>query len=150
VTARGEYAGGPGMGYAAWVEEQTPAGQRRARQAADDDALVGAFLRYEKRCRERAALAVWAATPEGQETAARARMIGLFDQVSASSGPTPLDAGARRASEGPSKTTVVILSVRHPRLLERQQEPRLGRTALPPPDRGPARGPGGAGGGRNK
>lgn len=101
-----EYAGGPGMGYASWVEEQTPAGQARARMAARDEAVLDEFLAYEKRCRDRAALAEWAATGEAQETAARARTIGLADQVSATSGPTHPDAGPQCPPTAPSTTTV--------------------------------------------
>lgn len=82
-----EYVGEPGARYARWVEAQTPAGQARARQIAKDEFAVSAHLAYERRCYERYALVVWARTPEAQETAARAKTIGLFDAVSPDAGP---------------------------------------------------------------
>lgn len=82
-----EYVGQPGQRYARWVEAQTPAGQARARQIAKDEFAVSAHLAYERRCYERYALVVWARTPEAQETAARAKTIGLFDPVSPDAGP---------------------------------------------------------------
>lgn len=82
-----EYVGEPGQRYARWVEAQTPAGQARARQLAEDAAMVSAHLAYERRCCDRVAHAIWARTPEAQETAARAKTIGLFDPVSPDAGP---------------------------------------------------------------
>jgi len=83
-----EYAGEPGMGFAGWVDQtQTPAGQGREHQLAQDDLVVSAYLAYKRRCRDRAALVAWARTPEAQDTAARAETIGLFDPVSPDAGP---------------------------------------------------------------
>lgn len=94
-----EYTGGPVSGGpdAQAREDQESGAWLRRRWAGEDADYNRAraelfFARARQRHmsdRERAylALAAWAATPEAQETAARARLIGLFDPVHPDAGP---------------------------------------------------------------
>lgn len=78
-----EYPGRAGMNFADWVDQtQTRGGEAQVRQLAEDMFEVSAHRAYVQRSRDRAAVAAWARTPEAQDTAARARRIGLFDPVS--------------------------------------------------------------------
>ena len=84
-----EYPGRAGMNFADWVDQtQTRAGEAQVRQLAEDMFEVSAHRAYVQRSRDRSAVTAWARTPEAQETAARARLIGLFDPVSPE-GPRP-------------------------------------------------------------
>lgn len=76
---------------------------RREAEARYETAVLERFREGE---RSRLALAEWAKSAEAQEAAARARMLGLFDTVPPSSGPTPLAAGPTCPSTAPSTTTV--------------------------------------------
>lgn len=135
-----EYTGGPGMDFATWVEDQTPAGQSRARQIAEDAAMLAEFFAYEKRCRDGAALAARAATPEAQETAARAKTIGLFDPVSP-------DAGPQCPSKRPTDPDRYYKGPTRPPWRSAGHTARgTSRTARPPSHRGPDGGAGGADG----
>lgn len=119
------YISETGGRYARWVEAQTPAAQAEGRRLAEDRSARSAYLAYERRCYDRSAHAIWARTPEAQETAARAKTIGLFD-------PVPPDAGPQCPPKAPADRPLAAGDPVH-------RNPAAGHAA-----RGPDAGAGGA------